>query len=450
MSSRNENATMASTAPAVHLSVTMAYKNPHCLTMNVLESDSLPHVRKYSRRAELQALHAGGKEGGDGGPIDGREASDHQGDGQALRAGHEEAARRDARRALRAQWLQPQLRGAAIASARPRIYTRELLPALRKVWATLDRVCGKRLAAVMAPTIAALERHGELSLTAEQRELLEAASPATLDRLLAPERGRLRLKGRSLTKPGTLLKNQIPVRMFAEWDHSRAGFLEIDLLAHEGGDPRGEFAYSLCVTDVASGWTEARVVRNRARKWTFEALVGIRAELPFALLGIDSDNRGEFINNNLADYCRAEGITFTRSRPLHKNDGCYVEQKNWSVVRRETGYGRYDTDAERVLIAVIYADLRLYVNCFLPSVKLVAKKRVAAKVYKRYDRPTTPYGRLIALGVLDVKTAARLQAEYLSLNPAELRRRLTDNERKLIRLCAQKERIRREEVAATG
>jgi len=333
---------------------------------------------------------------------------------------------------------------------RSRTYSAELLPALRKIWATLDRVCGKRLAAVMAATIEALERHGELDLTPEQRGLLCSASAATLDRLLAPERRRLRLKGRSLTKPGTLLKGQIPVRTFAEWDQTQVGFLEIDLVGHEGGDPRGEFAYSLCATDVASGWTEARVVRNRASKWTHEALLDIRRSLPFALLGLDSDNGSEFINNNLARWCASEEITFTRSRPLHKNDGCFVEQKNWSVVRRETGYGRYDTDAERALIAVIYADLRLYVNFFLPSVKLIAKKRQGAKVYKRYDRPTTPYARLKALGALDEKTAARLKAQYLSLNPAELRRRLTDNERKLIRLCAQKERIRREEVAATG
>jgi len=143
---------------------------------------------------------------------------------------------------------------------RPRTYTAELLPVLRKVWATLDRCCGKRLAAVMEATIAALERHDEISLTPEHRELLCSASPATLDRLLAPERRRLRLKGRSMTKPGTLLKSQIPVRTFAERDHAKADFLEIDLVSHGGGDPRGEFAYSLCATDVASGWTEPRVV----------------------------------------------------------------------------------------------------------------------------------------------------------------------------------------------
>ncbi len=188
----------------------------------------------------------------------------------------------------------------------------------------------------MTVTVDALERHGGLGLTDQQRELLCSASAATLDRLLVGERGRLRLRVRPLTKPGTLLKSQIPLRTFAEWDHAKTGFLEIDLVGHEGGDPRGEFAYSLCCTDVASGWTEARVVRNRARKWTFEALLDIRRSLPFRLLGLDSDNGSEFINRNLAQYCAGEGISFTRSRPLNKNDGCFVEQKNWSVVRRET------------------------------------------------------------------------------------------------------------------
>ncbi len=290
-------------------------------------------------------------------------------------------------RSYAARLLRQRARGPAPPAKRgrlrPRTYTGELLPALRKVWATLDRCCGKRLAAVMEPTIEALERHAEIGLTPEQRELLVAASPATLDRLLAPERRRLRLKGRALTRPGTLLRSQIPVRTFAEWDQARAGFLEIDLVGHEGGDPRGEFAYSLCCTDVASGWTEVRVVRNRARKWTFEALKDVRSFLPFPLLGLDSDNGGEFINHHLASWCCAERISFTRSWPLNKNDGCYVEQKNWSVVRRETGYGRYDTEAERELIAAIYADLRRYVNYFLPSMKLRAKQRVGAKVTKR-------------------------------------------------------------------
>jgi hypothetical protein len=302
----------------------------------------------------------------------------------------------------------------------------------------------------MADTVAALERHGELALSGAQRQLLCAASAATLDRLLAPERARLRLKGRAMTKPGSLLKGQIPVRTYEEWDHATAGFLEVDLVSHEGGDPRGEFAYSLCCVDVASGWTEPRVVRNRAARWTYEALLNVRRSLPFALRGLDCDNGGEFINTNLARWCAAERITFTRSRPWRKNDACHVEQKNWSVIRREVGYGRYDTQAERDLIAAIYADLRLYVNFFLPQVKLIAKERVGAKVSKRYDEPATPYQRLLSLGALSENKRAELAALYETLNPAALRRRLTDNERRLIRLCALKEQTRRQEVAASA
>lgn len=333
---------------------------------------------------------------------------------------------------------------------RTRTYGPDLLGPLCKVWATLGGLCGKRLAAAMARTLDALERHGELKIGDAQRAQLLGVSAATIDRLLAAKRRRLRLKGTTHTKPGTLLRSQIPVRTFADWDQARPGFVEIDLVGHDDGDTRGEFAYSLCVTDVASGWTEPRIVRNRARKWTFEALLEVRAALPFGLLGIDSDNGGEFINAHLAAWCGVERITFTRSRPNEKNDSCYVEQKNWSVIRREVGYGRYDTQAERDLIAEIYADLRLYTNFFLPSVKLLAKRREGAKVHKRYDRAATPHERLLALGVLDDATTARLQEQFLALNPAALRRRLTDNEKKLARMCGLKMQIRRKEVAATG
>ena len=357
-------------------------------------------------------------------------------------------------RSYAARLLREKVRGAPPRRKRRRgrdpIYGPELLAPLAKVWATLGGICGKRLAAVMGRTVAALERHGELALTDEARAQLLAMSAATIDRLLAGRRRRLRLKGMSHTKPGSLLKSQIPVRTFAEWDQGRPGFVEIDLVGHEGGDARGEFAYSLCVTDVASGWTEVRIVRNRARRWTFEALLDVRRCLPFPLLGIDSDNGGEFINAHLVSWCSEQRLTFTRSRAYEKNDACYVEQKNWSVVRRETGYGRYDSDEERALVALIYADLRLYVNFFLPSVKLLAKQRTGAKVYKRYDKALTPHERLLALEALDEATTARLEAEYLALNPAALRRRLTDNEKKLARMCSLKMQTRRKEVAATG
>jgi hypothetical protein len=357
-------------------------------------------------------------------------------------------------RSYAARLLRAKARGSPPRRKRRRgrrpIYDRQLLGPLRKVWATLGGICGKRVAAAMADTVAALERHGELALSAEQRSQLLSMSARTIDRLLAGERRRLRLKGRATTKPGTLLRSQIPVRTFADWSEARPGFLEIDLVAHEGGDPRGEFAYSLCATDIASGWTEVRVVRNRARRWTLEALQDVRASLPFALLGIDSDNGSEFINAHLATWTAQQKITFTRSRPNEKNDSCYVEQKNWSVIRREVGYGRYDSDAERALIGEIYADLRLYVNFFLPSMKLIAKQRLGAKVYKRYDEPATPYQRLLVLKALDEQAAARLKERYLALNPAALRRRLTDNEKKLARMCSLKMQIRRKEVATTA
>jgi hypothetical protein len=357
-------------------------------------------------------------------------------------------------RSYAARLLRAKARGAPPARKRRRgrrpIYDRQLLVPLTKIWAVLGGICGKRVAAAMAATIDALERHGELALSEGQRAQLLAMSARTIDRLLAERRRRLRLKGRAMTKPGTLLKSAIPVRTFADWNEAKPGFLEIDLVAHEGGDPRGEFAYSLCATDVASGWTEPRVVRNRARCWTLEALKEIRASLPFPLLGIDSDNGSEFINAHLATWTAEQKISFTRGRPNEKNDSCYVEQKNWCVVRREVGYGRYDTQAERDLIAAIYADLRLYVNFFLPSMKLEAKQRQGAKVSKRYDTPATPYQRLLALKAFSEEKRQELEELYLSLNPAALRRRLTDNEKKLARMCSLKTQIRRKEVAATA
>ena len=149
-------------------------------------------------------------------------------------------------------------------------------------------------------------------------------------------------------------------------------------------------------------------------------------------------------------WCSEQRLTFTRSRAYENNDSCFVEQKNWSVIRREVGYWRYDSDEERALVAAIYADLRLSVNFFLPSVKLLAKQRTGARVHKHYDKALTPHQRLLAMKALEEATTARLEAEYLALNPAALRRRLTDNEKKLARMCSLKMQTRSKEVAATG
>ena len=159
--------------------------------------------------------------------------------------------------------------------------------------------------------------------------------------MLAPEKKKLSLKGRSRTKPGTLLRNQITVRTFADWQEDRPGFVEVDLVVHEGGRARGDYAQTLDLTDVATGWVELAAVLNKAQVWVFEAFERIRQQLPFPLLGLDSDNGTEFINHHMKRYCDQEKITFTRSRPYRKNDNCFVEQKNYSVVRRLVGYDRY-------------------------------------------------------------------------------------------------------------
>ena len=266
------------------------------------------------------------------------------------------------------------------------------------------------------------------------RTKLLAMSSATIDRALAPERRRLRVKGRSGTKPGSILKRQIPIRTFAEWDEGRPGFCEVDLVAHDGGSPYGEFCQTLDLTCVATGWTEPRALRNKAQRWVHEAIHEIAEELPFLLLGLDSDNGSEFINVQLFTYCTERGITFTRSRPYRKNDNCFVEQKNWPVVRQQVGYARYDTPAELEVLRELYGHLRPYVNFFQPQMRLVHKTRRGAKVTKRYDLARTPYQRLLASPQVAPEVKAELTRTYLGLNPADLKRRLTACQDKLLEL----------------
>jgi hypothetical protein len=326
---------------------------------------------------------------------------------------------------------------------RARTYGPEVVEPLTLVWATLNGPAGKRLAPFMAEVVEALERHGELQLAPKVRGKLLRISASTIDRALAPERARLRIKGRQGTKPGSILKLQIPIRTFAEWDEDRPGFCEVDLVAHDGGSPYGEFCQTLTLTCVATGWTEVRALPNKAQRWCFEAIEEIRAALPFPLLGLDSDNGAEFINHQLHRYCTEHAITFTRSRPYRKNDNCYVEQKNWPVVRQQVGYARYDTSAELEALRRLYRHLVPYVNFFQPQMKLVAKTRQGAKVSKRFDAARTPFQRL--LGSPDVPEATKqgLRETYLSLNPAQLKRDLASCQDRLLRLTARK-RPRRE------
>ena len=343
--------------------------------------------------------------------------------------------RRHARRAL----VQASTAGPRpVSRPRPRIYGPEVLGPLRFVWATLGGPAGKRLAPFMPEAIEALERHGEIDVSSEVRDKLCSISAATIDRALAPERARLRVKGRSGTKPGSILKRQIPIRTFTEWDDARAGFCEVDLVAHDGGNPHGEFCQTLDLTCVATGWTEMRVVKNKAQRWVHEALVDISQALPFELLGIDSDNGSEFINKHLFAWCQEQAITFTRSRPYRKNDNCFVEQKNWPVVRQQVGYARYDTAAELSCLQELYGHLRLYVNFFQPQMRLVSKTRRGAKISKTFDRARTPYRRLIESPSVGTQSKQALEQTYLGLNPAELRRQIGRCQDRLLNLAGAK------------
>jgi hypothetical protein len=323
-----------------------------------------------------------------------------------------------------------------VKRARDRIYDEQLVRVLKRVWVIMDFMCGKRLEPALKEVVPILERYKEIELDRIVREKLSKISAATIDRILAPERKKRSLRQRTRTKPGTLLKHQIPVRTFSEWDEQRPGFVEIDLVGHEGGEPGGEYVQTLDMTDVCTGWTETQAVKNKARVWVFEALKEIRRRLPFRLLGIDSDNGSEFINSHLYGYCEQEKITFTRARAYRKNDNCYVEQKNYSVVRRAVGYNRYDTPQQLRLLNQLYSHLRLYTNYFQPVMKLKEKIRMGSKVKKRYDQPRTPYHRVLESPLVEKEHKKKLNQEYAKLNPAELRRQISSLQIKLRKLTA--------------
>ena len=312
--------------------------------------------------------------------------------------------------------------------------TRAFLEALRRFWALSDGLCGKRLVAFLREIVPLLERQGRLQVSDPLvREQLVTASAATIDRLLAKTKRASQLKGRSFTRPGSLLKHHIPVRTFADWSDVRPGFCEADLVAHDGGSAYGVFAQTLTLTDVATCWTETEVAKNKARVHVFAALKAARARLPFPLLGLDCDNGSEFINTQLMEYCVTEHITFTRSRAYHKNDNCYVEQKNNSVVRRAVGYYRYDRPRQLELLAMLYQALRLYTNLFEPVMKLREKVRHGSRVTRRYDEPQTPFRRVLAHPQISQEVKEALTRQYENINLVELRRLLTRLQQALFR-----------------
>lgn len=303
---------------------------------------------------------------------------------------------------------------------RQKVYDDAVIQALTTIWEICGRICSKRLKPFIPEMIVVLERYHELLLDEHIKAQLLTISRATIDRCLKSARFEHR-KGLSTTKPGTLLKNAIPVQIYTPWEDEHPGFIEVDLVAHCGESVEGPYLNTLSCVDIATGWMECLGLPNKTQQAVSQAILVLRQQLPFPLLGLDSDNGSEFINDNLYRYCLAEQITFTRSRPYRKNDQAHVEQKNWSVVRHMIGYDRLETADELDLLNSIYQDLRLYVNFFQPVLKLIAKEQVDGKTIKRYDQAATPFRRILASDLISPDVKANLINLYVHLNPVTLR-----------------------------
>jgi len=329
-----------------------------------------------------------------------------------------------------------------------RIYGKDVFLALKRIWAIFDFICSRRLTPFMAEAVEKLEKHGEIDLTPEVREKLLQISASTIDRLLKPEKDRYRLgKGRKGTKPGSLLKKAIPIRTFADWDEAKPGFTEVDLVGHDGGIASGDFAQSLNFIDIATCWDITVACKNKAQKHVFEATRKASARFPFKILGIDSDNGSEFINAHMLRYCIENKITFTRSRAYKKNDSCFVEQKNYSVVRRAVGYLRYDTAEELDLLNELYIYLGYYTNYFQPVVKLKLKTRTGSKVTKKYGIAKTPFRRALLSEHIDDEKKKKLKLIYDKLNPVKLKKEITRLQDELLNLNALKQKVRKDNTA---
>lgn len=308
---------------------------------------------------------------------------------------------------------------------KPVKYGGEVTAVLVDLWKIFDHPCGERLKPVIETEVERLRRLEEIQCSDETAQKLKEISSATIDRKLRREKelsDRLRVKGNP--RPGDQLKRKIAIRL-TEWDVSQVGNIEVDLVFHCGESPSGEFLNTVSTTDIYSGWWDGLAIMGKSQDATFQAIKKIRENNPFEWEVLDSDNGSEFINDVLYKYCCREGIEFTRSRPGRKNDNAYIEEKNWTHVRKVVGYLRYDTPSEQVIINNLYQqELSLYKNFFQPVIKLIRKERDGGKIKRKYDKAKTPYQRLMESGQLSEEAELQLEATYLSLNPAELKRRI--------------------------
>jgi len=316
--------------------------------------------------------------------------------------------------------------------SRPRVYDQAVQHALVTLWEASDRVCGKRLRPLLPILVSSLGRHGHLRLHEAIRQKVLTMSSATIDRLLSTARAATAGETRKRAKPA--VRRRIPVRTFADWKDPPPGSMEIDLVAHCGQSVAGSFVNTLVLTDIASGWTECVPLLFREAALVVEAVERIRPMMPFGLLAIDTDNGSEFVNEALLAYCANNGIELTRSRPYRKNDQAWVEQKNGAIVRRMVGYHRLSGHAATQALSRLYAASRLFVNFFQPSFKLASKKRVGARVNKRYHAPQTPCSRLLESNGVSELVKGQLRGIAEQLDPLRLLDEIRGMQRRVVEL----------------
>lgn len=305
-------------------------------------------------------------------------------------------------------------------------YSRTIVTFLKDIWVLTNLACSKRLKAAIPLWLPYYHRHSSNHLNEKHVKLLLEISPRTIDRLLKRLKSRYKKFGLSTTKPGSLLKKQVPIKL-NQWDETIPGFIEADTVAHCGSSVSGQFAYTLNTVDIATGWTEQRALWGKGKTGVFEALKNIREYLPFKVLGFDCDNGGELLNYMLLEYFTGQRnpVQYTRSREYKKNDNAHIEEKNWTHVRQFIGYQRFDKIETVTKLNDLYlTEWRLYLNFFIPSFKLIDKKRIGAKIIKVFASPLTPYQRVLACSSIKHYVKKRLIKIFNSLDPFTLQRRM--------------------------
>ena len=326
--------------------------------------------------------------------------------------------------AIRLLRREPRARPSPGPGGRPRAYGADVAAAAEVLWQASGRIGAHRLHPFIPDLLDRLVLCGELTVTPQVDKRLHQISRPTLARVLEPARAHYPVRGAPITHPSHLLRQEIPVRTFTDWDDARPGFLEIDLVAHCGSSTQGFFLCTLCAVDIPTAWIELEAVWGKNQERVGSAVHRVRERLPVPLVGLDSDNGSEFINRHLLAWCRRHHITFTRSRAWKKNDSAHVEQKNGAIVRHLIGYDRFVSKAAFAQLQRVYDLVRLHVNFFQPVEKLVMKTRQGACARRVYDRAQTPYQRLCAAGVLTPAKREELERLYQTLNPLQLRRDL--------------------------